>query len=232
MRLDKFLCESTDLTRSLAKTALARGEITVNGEVVKRANQVVREEDRVQWQGDTLELIGLRYLMLNKPPGYECTNKNSQYPSIMELLDVDKRDRLHTVGRLDVDTTGLLLVTDDGQWTHRVISPRHQCDKVYLATLAEPIEEDAIALFAAGVQLDGEDRPTLPAVLEIIDPHTARLTIQEGKYHQVKRMFASLGNRVLTLHRERIGMLALDAGLEPGESRYLTDAEVAALGGT
>ncbi len=231
MRLDKFLCESTDLTRSLAKTALMRGEITVNGEVVKRTTHDVKDSDCVQWQGETLALIGLRYIMLNKPGGYECTNKNSLYPSVMELLDVDKRDRLHTVGRLDVDTTGLLLITDDGQWTHRVISPKHQCDKVYLATLAEPVAEDAIAVFAAGVALDGEDKPTLPATLEIVDPRTARLTIQEGKYHQVKRMFAALGNRVLTLHRERIGPVALDHDLEVGESRYLTDAEVAGLGG-
>lgn len=231
MRLDKFLCESTDLTRSLAKIALARGEITVNGEVVKRATHVVADSDRVQWQGDTLELIGLRYIMLNKPAGYECTNRNSQYPMVMDLIDVDKRDRLHTVGRLDVDTTGLLLITDDGQWTHRVISPRRRCDKVYVATLAEPVSEDAIALFANGMMLEGEDRPTLPAKLELPEPCAARLTIQEGKYHQVKRMFGALGNRVLTLHRERIGDVALDPGLAVGESRYLTAEEVASLGG-
>ena len=231
MRLDKFLCESTDLTRSLAKAALKHGEITVNGEVVKQSTHVVGEADVVEWQGERLSLIGLRYIMLNKPAGYECTNKTSQYPMVMELLDVDKRDRLHTVGRLDVDTTGLLLITDDGQWTHRVISPRHRCDKVYLATLAEPVSTDAIGIFAQGMQLDGEDKPTLPAELEIVDPHTARLTIQEGKYHQVKRMFGALGNRVVSLHRERIGSVALDPDLEPGESRYLTEAEVAELGG-
>lgn len=231
MRLDKFLCESTDLTRSLAKAALKQGEITVNGDVVKHGTHVVGEADVVEWQGERLSLIGLRYIMLNKPAGYECTNKTSQYPMVMELLDVDKRDRLHTVGRLDVDTTGLLLITDDGQWTHRVISPRHRCDKVYLATLAEPVSTDAIGIFARGMQLDGEDKPTLPAELEIVDPHTARLTIQEGKYHQVKRMFGALGNRVVSLHRERIGSVALDPDLEPGESRYLTEAEVAELGG-
>lgn len=231
MRLDKFLCESTDLTRSLAKAALKQGEVTVNGDVVKQGTHVVAEADVVEWQGERLSLIGLRYIMLNKPAGYECTNKSSQYPMVMELLDVDKRERLHTVGRLDVDTTGLLLITDDGQWTHRVISPRHRCDKVYLATLAEPISADAIGIFARGMQLDGEDKPTLPAELEIVDPHTARLTIQEGKYHQVKRMFGALGNRVVSLHRERIGSVALDPDLEPGESRYLAEAEVAELGG-
>lgn len=232
MRLDKFLCESTDFTRSMARTALARGEITVNGEVLKRATYVVKDTDVVAWEGEPLAIIGLRHLMLHKPAGYECTNKTSQHPSVMDLLDVEKRDRLHTVGRLDVDTTGLLFITDDGQWTHRVISPRHQTDKVYLATLAEPLPDDAVARFADGMLLKHEDEAVLPAQLEIVDPTTARVTVQEGKYHQIKRMFGALGNRVVTLHRERIGPVVLDPDLAPGESRYLTDAEVQALGGT
>lgn len=229
MRLDKYLCESTDLTRSQARSALLSGEVTVNGEVIKRGTHVVRDGDEVKWDDDVLAIIGLRYLMLNKPAGYECTIRNSQYPPVMSLLDVDKRDRLHTVGRLDVDTTGLILITDDGQWTHRIISPRHRCDKVYLATLAEPLPENAEAMFAAGILLEGEDKPTLPAVLERVDERCARLTIQEGKYHQVRRMFASVGNLVVALHRERIGPVSLDADLQPGESRYLTPAEVAEL---
>ena len=229
MRLDKYLCESTDLTRSQARYALVGGEVTVNGEVIKRGTHVVRDGDNVQWQDETLALIGLRYIMLNKPAGYECSIRNSQHPPVMDLLDVDKRDRLHTVGRLDVDTTGLILITDDGQWTHRIISPRHRCDKVYLATLAEPLHENAEDLFTAGILLEDEDKPTLPAVLVRVDERRARLTIQEGKYHQVRRMFASVGNHVLALHRERIGSVALDADLQPGESRYLTPAEVAGL---
>jgi len=229
MRLDKYLCESTDLTRSQARTVLASGEITVNGEVVKRGTHIVQDGDDVQWEGESLAIIGLRYIMLNKPAGYECSLRNSQHPSVMSLIDVDKRDRLHTVGRLDVETTGLILITDDGQWTHRIISPRHRCDKVYLAALAEALPQNAEELFLAGVLLEGEDKPTLPAVLERVDERSARLTIQEGKYHQVRRMFASLGNLVLALHRERIGSVSLDADLQPGESRYLTPAEVAAL---
>jgi 16S rRNA pseudouridine516 synthase len=232
MRLDKYLCESTDLTRSQARSALISGEVTVNGEVIKRGTYVVRDGDDVRWEDETLVLIGLRYIMLNKPAGYECSIRNSQHPPVMDLLDVDKRDRLHTVGRLDVDTTGLILITDDGQWTHRIISPRHRCDKVYLATLAEPLSENAEDRFTAGILLEGEDKPTLPAVLARVDERRARLTIQEGKYHQVRRMFASLGNHVLALHRERIGSVALDIDLQPGESRYLTPAEVADLAQT
>ncbi len=229
MRLDKYLSESTDLTRSQARRVLADGQITVNDQVVTRATHMIQEGDTVQWDGETLAPVGLRYLMMNKPVGYECTLRNSQHPMVMSLLDVEKKERLHTVGRLDVETSGLLLITDDGQWTHRIISPKHQCDKVYLATLAEPLCADAEARFTAGVLLDGEDKPTLPAQLQRVDDTHARLTIQEGKYHQVRRMFAALGNLVVELHRERIGPVALDPDLAPGECRYLTDAEVRQL---
>jgi 16S rRNA pseudouridine516 synthase len=229
MRLDKYLSESTDLTRSQARKALSNEEITVNGVVVKQGTWAVGEDDVVQWDGQTISPVGLRYLMMNKPAGYECTLRNSQYPMVLSLLDVEKRDRLHTVGRLDVETTGLLLITDDGHWTHRIISPRQQCDKVYLATLAEPLCHEAEDRLAHGILLDGETKPTLPATLERVDPHTARLTIQEGKYHQVRRMFAALGNHVTALHRERIGPLSLDADLGPGECRYLTAQEVDSL---
>lgn len=229
MRLDKFLSESTDLSRSEARKVLKSGEITVNGEIVNKGAHLIQEGDLVEWDDEPLALIGLRYIMLNKPAGYECSLKNSAYPSVLTLLDIEKRERLHTVGRLDVDTTGLILITDDGQWTHRIISPRHQCDKVYVATLAEPLPENAQEIFKAGILLHGEEKPTLPAILEQIDERTARLTIQEGRYHQVKRMFAYLGNLVLSLHRERIGSITLDETLELGESRYLTPAEVQEL---
>lgn len=229
MRLDRFLSESTDLSRSDARKVLKSGEITVNGELITKGAYILNEDDVVMWDEEPLALVGLRYLMLNKPAGYECSLKNSLYPSVMTLLDIEKRERLHTVGRLDVDTTGLILITDDGHWTHRIISPKQECDKVYVATLAEPLPDHAERLFQEGVLLNGDDKPTLPAVLERIDERTARLTIQEGRYHQVKRMFASLGNLVLTLHRERIGPVALDADLALGESRYLTPAEVQAL---
>lgn len=229
MRLDRFLSESTDLSRSDARKVLKSGEITVNGEVITKGAYILNEDDVVMWDEEPLALVGLRYLMLNKPAGYECSLKNSLYPSVMTLLDIEKRERLHTVGRLDVDTTGLILITDDGHWTHRIISPKQECDKVYVATLAEPLPDHAERLFQEGVLLNGDDKPTLPAVLERIDERTARLTIQEGRYHQVKRMFASLGNLVLTLHRERIGPVSLDADLALGESRYLTPAEVQAL---
>lgn len=232
MRLDRFLSETTDLTRSLAKKALHRGEVTVNGEVIKQPALQVGKQDRVLWEDEPLMLVGLRYIMLNKPAGVECTARRGLYPRAIDLIDLPKADRLRTVGRLDVDTTGMVLLTDDGQWSHRVTSPRKRCGKIYRVTLAEPLEgealERAVACFAKGLLLDGEEKPTQPAELAMLTPVDAELTLYEGKYHQVKRMFGAIGNRVEALHRTAIGSLSLGE-LAPGEWRELTDVEVAAF---
>ncbi len=229
MRLDRYLSECTELSRSMAKAVLARGEVTVNGMPEKKGNRHIRKEDRVCWNGEVLEPIGLRYIMLNKPEGYECTRGGSRYPSVFNLLDIERAERLHTVGRLDVDSTGLLFVTDDGRWTHRIISPWYRCEKVYRVRLAKPLAIDAVQRFREGILLKGDDNPTLPAELEIITPSEARLSLQEGRYRQVKRMFTAVGNRVVTLHRERIGEVTLDADLLPGESRFLLPEEIASF---
>ncbi|MCK0715694.1 16S rRNA pseudouridine(516) synthase RsuA [Chromohalobacter sarecensis] len=235
MRLDRFLSESTELTRSLAKRALHRGEVEVDGEVIKNSAFKLGDKQDVRWMGAPLALVGVRYLMLNKPTGYECTTRPGRYPSVVELLDVTKRERLHIAGRLDVDTTGLVLITEDGQWSHRLTSPKRRCDKHYLVTLAQPLMEGAEDLLAAGLMLEKEDKPTLPARLERLPSSDedeviqARLIIQEGRYHQIKRMFAALGNEVVALHRERIGDIVLDSALAAGEWRELTEAEIASI---
>ncbi|MHB0775323.1 16S rRNA pseudouridine(516) synthase RsuA [Halomonas sp. WWR20] len=225
MRLDKFLSDTTELTRTLAKKALHREEVTVDGSVTKNPATQVNECSEVVWLGERLALVGLRYIMLNKPQGYECTARRGLHPTVLELLDIPKAERLHAVGRLDVDTTGLVLLTDDGQWSHRITSPKHRCAKIYHAALAEPVASSAVEDFAQGIMLDGEELPTAPAALEVIDPHTVRLSITEGKYHQIKRMFGALGNRVVSLHRERIGNIVLDPELAPGEWRDLIAEE-------
>lgn len=233
MRLDKFLTETTELTRSLAKKALHREEVSIDGTIIKNPATQVDEMSDVRWLGEPLTLVGLRYLMMHKPLGVECTTRPGRYPTVLELIDLPKVERLHPVGRLDVDTTGLVLLTDDGQWSHRVTSPRSRCDKVYLATLAEPLQgEDAaraIDALAEGILLDGEEQPTRPAELVMLAPREARLTIREGKYHQVRRMFAAIGNHVEALHRESIGPLRLDPELQPGECRMLRPEEIAAF---
>ncbi|MDZ7852968.1 MAG: pseudouridine synthase [Halomonas sp.] len=230
MRLDRFLCETTDLTRSLAKKALHREEVLVNGEVVKNPATQVDEHSRVAWNGQRLALVGLRYVMLHKPAGVECSARRGLYPLVRELVDLPHVERLKTVGRLDVDTTGLVLLTDDGQWSHRVTSPKRRCGKVYRVTLEEPLDgaarEDAVTRFAEGLLLDGEEKPTRPAALAMRSPRVAELTLFEGKYHQVKRMFAAIGHHVVALHRESIGPLFL-GDLAPGEWRELSENEVA-----
>ncbi|GAB1100848.1 MAG: 16S rRNA pseudouridine(516) synthase RsuA [Shewanella algae] len=230
MRLDKFICESTELTRSMAKKALHRGEISVDGEIVKDSSFKVRDGMRVCFDGEPISLIGNRYLMLHKPVDTICSTVDEVYPSVISLLEIEKPESLHIAGRLDADTTGLVLITDDGQWSHKLTSPKKECGKRYRVWLATPVTEDLIPQFAAGLALHREEGLTRPAQLQLISPTEVLLTITEGKYHQVKRMFAAVGNKVEALHRESIGAIELDSELEPGEWRYLTEAELASVG--
>lgn len=216
------------MSRSEANTAIRKGWVRVGDETVKNpALKVAKDAPVFLDDQPLLPPEKNRYILLYKPENYVCSHKEEgNYASALELIDLPHRDRLHFAGRLDADTTGLMLLTDDGEWSHRVTSPRKQCGKTYLATLADPLPIEAIGQLEAGVMLRGEEKPTLPAQVEPIGPNEVRLTIFEGKYHQAKRMFAAVGNRVVTLHRERIGSLEL-SGIEPGGWRFLTPEEVA-----
>lgn len=227
MRIDKFIGNNSELSRSQIHVAFKKGSVTRNGELVSKTNSSMQPEDVIELNGEIIQPLQTRYLMLHKPAGYVCANSDSEHPTVLDLLDLPRKDSLQIAGRLDIDTTGLVLLTDDGQWNHLITAPRKSCSKRYLVTTADPIGEDTGAAFAAGVLLHGEPRPTLPAQLHILSPDTATLDIEEGKYHQVKRMFAAVGNRVIKLHREKIGSLRLDAALKPGEYRPLTAAEIA-----
>ncbi|MFV0447270.1 MAG: 16S rRNA pseudouridine(516) synthase RsuA [Vibrio sp.] len=229
MRLDKFLCDALGTTRKESTQILKSGEVTVDGEVQKVGSFKVTEQSGVEWQGREIRISGPRYIMLNKPQGFVCSHEDGFNQTAFVLLDEVNMHDLHFAGRLDVDTTGLVLITDDGQWSHRITSPKHKCDKIYRVWLADPIEADYQAKFAAGIELRNERELTLPAQMEVIDEQQVLLTIHEGKYHQVKRMFAALGNKVVGLHRERVGNIVLDETLEPGEYRYLTEQEVASI---
>ncbi|WP_028766385.1 16S rRNA pseudouridine(516) synthase RsuA [Shewanella fidelis] len=226
MRLDKFICESTSHTRVSAKKALHRGDVTCNGEVIKNSGFKVTDEHEIRLEGELLSIIGPRFIMLNKPVDTICSTIDEEYQSVISLLDVIRPEDLHIAGRLDADTTGLVLITTDGQWSHKITSPKRECAKRYLLETADPLTQDLIQQFADGVQLNNEDGLTKPAVLEILGANQARLTITEGKYHQVKRMLAAVGNKVTKLHRESIGAIELDTELELGEWRYLTEAEI------
>jgi 16S rRNA pseudouridine516 synthase len=229
MRLDKFLCDALGATRREATKIIKSGEVLVDGEKQKSGAFKLKEENQVTWQGREIVCHGPRYIMLYKPEGFVCSHEDGFNQTAFTLLDEVKMDALHFAGRLDVDTTGLVLITDDGQWSHRITSPKHKCAKTYRVWLAEPIGADYVEQFSEGIQLNNEPNLTLPAQLDVVNETEVILTIHEGKYHQVKRMFAALGNKVVGLHRERIGEIILDADLEPGEYRYLTDEEVASV---
>lgn len=226
MRLDKFVCDCTGLTRSQAGKLIRQGEVLLNGVLCKQPAQQIKQTDVVLLDDEPLQLTGPRYILMHKPAGYVCSTDDPDHNTVFVLLDEPNVDKLHTVGRLDLDTTGLLLITDDGQWSHKISSPKHECAKTYRAWLADPVEDSAIALFAEGVMLRGEKAPTKPAELEIVSPTECLLTIHEGRYHQVKRMFAAIGNKVVKLHRERVGPLTLDSSLTEAEYRHLTAEEV------
>ena len=229
MRLDKFLGTTLGITRREAGKLLRDKMIEVDGEIVRSASFSVGDDNNVEFNGRPLRLQGPRYFMLNKPQGFVCSHVDDFNPTVFVLFDEVSPEKMHVAGRLDSDTTGLTLLTDDGQWSHRITSPRHVCEKVYLVETADPIVAENIAQFEAGVQLNGEEGLTRPAKLEIVGEREGVLTITEGKYHQVKRMFAAVGNRVVGLHRDRVGSLELDEDLEPGQYRPLTAEEVSSF---
>lgn len=229
MRLDKYIGQNTHLTRSLAKKAISCGQVSVNLASVKNAAFKVKPDDDVFYCGKLVSTPGHRYLMLYKPAGYICSTQDEAYPSVLNLIEIEQSDRLHIAGRLDADTTGLVLITDDGQWSHRVTSPKKNCFKTYQVMLSEVVDTKIIDVFDKGLLLRNDDKPTLPAKLVLASTKQALLTIQEGRYHQVKRMFAAVGNHVEALHRVSIGAIHLDEQLAEGEWRYLTDAEISSI---
>ena len=207
------------------------------GRITDAAGEVLYADDRVDHadiriDGEPLDPPAGLALMLHKPVGYTCSTKDAGR-IVYDLLPGRFRLRsplLSTVGRLDRDTSGLLLMTDDGQLLHRIVSPKSHLPKVYEATLAQDLRGDEAVLFSSGtLLLESETTPLAPATLEVLGPRHARLTLTEGRYHQVRRMFAAVGNHVTALHRDRIGGLVLPDDLDPGQWRILTPAEQATI---
>lgn len=222
MRLDRFLSEMNLGTRSQVKSFIRQGMVTVNGTVVKNVEQKIAPlEDQVCFREELLKYQKYYYYMMNKPAGVVSATRDSTAPTVVSLLGIQKRDDIFPVGRLDKDTTGLLLLTNDGGLAHRLLSPRRHVDKVYQVTTARPLKAEDIQRLRQGVDI-GEDAPTLPAEVEILEELVLLLTIQEGKYHQVKRMLEAVDNEVTALKRVAFGGLSLDEGLAAGEYRELT----------
>ena len=230
MRLDRYLANRARLSRQEVRRLLAEGQATVNGEVSNAMDREIRVFDRIELSGDLLQAgKAARYLMLHKPPGCASATRDALHPTVLELIDEPDKQDLHIAGRLDFNTTGLMLLTNDGQWSRRLTQPTSLQGKVYLVETEDEIDPACVEVFAQGMYFRFEDLTTLPAQLELLGPRHARLTLHEGRYHQVKRMFGHFNNKVAALHRERMGPLTLDAALEPGRYRSLTDDEIALI---
>lgn len=225
MRLDKFICDSSRYSRSEIRKLIRYRAVTVNGTAAPSADTQVGESDEVRLNGKIIPYRKYIYLMLNKPQGYLSATEDKHDPVVIDLVPEEwKHFQVFPVGRLDKDTEGLLLLTNDGQFDHALMSPKKKVMKRYYAELDSPAEEKDAEQFRAGMEFP--EFTAQPAVLEITqDPRKVYIEIAEGKFHQVKRMCQRIGKEVLFLKRVKIGTLALDETLQPGEMRELTPEE-------
>lgn len=226
MRLDKFLCDTAGLTRTEAKNAVKKGQIAVNGQVQKAADFKVKENtDTVTFQGKPLSYAVFHYYMLHKPAGVITATEDKKESTVMDILREEKVKNLFPVGRLDKDTEGLLLITDDGELAHNLLSPKKHVDKEYLVKVRNSISEEDCRKLSEGVDI-GDEKPTAPAKVERVAEKEILLTIREGRFHQVKRMLQAVGNEVLYLKRLSMGSLRLPEDLEKGAYRPLSEEEI------
>lgn len=233
LRLDKYLADAGVGTRSQVKQMIRKGQIAINGEPVKKPDQKVDgEKDKIEVMGKEIRYQKYRYLLLHKPSGYVSATEDKKEQTVLSLLPEELRKDLFPVGRLDKDTEGLLLLTNDGALAHRLLSPKKHVNKTYYARVQGRVTDEDQAAFLQGVDI-GDEKDTLPAQLEILEAAEESrilLTIQEGRFHQVKRMFEARGKKVVYLKRISMGPLALEEGLKPGDYRELTEEEQEALG--
>ncbi|MDO4500738.1 MAG: pseudouridine synthase [Erysipelotrichaceae bacterium] len=222
MRLDKYLADMKVGTRSEVKKIISSGKVTINGEVVKKSDYKVKDDDVVVCDGENISYVEYEYYILNKPADYLSATFDEQDKVVMDLIDSKRKD-LVPVGRLDKDSEGLLLITNDGQLNHFLLSPKNHVNKKYYVDLDKPLEEGKAELFKE--EMDLGDFIAKPAIYEKITDTSAYLTIQEGKFHQVKRMFEHLGSTVTYLKRVQFKNLTL-GDLKVGEYRLLTDEEL------
>lgn len=237
IRLDKFLTEMNQGSRSQVKDAIRKGKVSVDGRICREADlKLDPAQAEVQLNGAAVAYAGVEYYMLNKPQGVVSATEDRVHRTVLDLIGGARRKDLFPVGRLDIDTEGLLLITNDGDLAHQLLSPKKHVDKVYFANVAGRLPKDITEQFAKGMQLS-DGTPVLPARLLIessyevdrIPLSKVRLTIREGKYHQVKRMFEAAGAEVTYLKRLSMGTLCLDEALKPGQFRPLKEEEITRL---
>jgi 16S rRNA pseudouridine516 synthase len=227
MRVDRFLSNLPCFNRKQVRLLLVEKRVRLDGKIVSDPHAEVREFSRVEVDNEVLQ-VGkpVRHFMLHKPPGCVSATRDPQHPTVLDLIHEPDKDELHIAGRLDFNTTGLMLITNDGSWSRRLTQPQTKLPKVYWVETEQAICPEYALKFAEGMYFAFEDLTTLPADLLVLGPTSARLSIVEGRYHQVKRMFGHFNNKVLRLHREKMGPLVLDPSLKPGEYRPLSDEEI------
>lgn len=224
MRLDKFISNMTKLSRSEAVERIYHNHVKVGGKIKKDpALKIDPEKDEVYLDNDKIEYEEFVYYVLNKPAGVVSATEDKKYKTVVDLIDTERE--ITPVGRLDIDTEGLMLLTDDGKLAHRLLAPKNHVDKVYYVEVEGQITEDAVKGFEEGLDY-GEDKPSKPGKLEIITPTNAYVTIHEGKFHQIKRMFAVYDLKVTYLKRIAMGNLTLDEALKPGEYRKICREDI------
>ncbi|MBU2870184.1 pseudouridine synthase [Colwellia sp. E2M01] len=230
MRLDRFISEHCQINRKGVRLILAQKRVFVDGILARDVAQIVDKFSVIEMDHKILQANQAHYIMLNKPIGVVCATKDDKHNTVMDLLtsQYEKKiiNSLHIVGRLDLNTSGLVLLTNDSRWSERLTSPEHKVEKCYQVTLAKPLTQDYINAFAQGMYFPYEDIITQAAKLRILTPLQAEVILTEGRYHQIKRMFGRFRNQVVKLHRQSIGQLTLDASLMQGNSRNLTAEEV------
>ena len=235
IRLDKYLADMSIGTRQEVKKYIRQGRVTINEDIIKKPEYKIREdEDKITFDGAPVAYETFEYYMLNKPAGVISATEDKRDKTVLDLIKEKKRKDLFPVGRLDKDTEGLLLITNDGALAHRLLSPKKHVDKCYYAEISGGVTEDDVRVFKERINIGTQEEPewTMPAELKILEKGTVsriRLTIREGKFHQVKRMFLAVGKEVVYLKRERMGALVLDEELAPGEYRKLTDSELKSI---
>lgn len=235
IRLDKYLADMSIGTRQEVKKYIRQGRVKINEDILKKPEYKIREdEDKITFDGAPVAYETFEYYMLNKPAGVISATEDKRDKTVLDLIKEKKRKDLFPVGRLDKDTEGLLLITNDGALAHRLLSPKKHVDKCYYAEISGGVTEDDVRVFKERINIGTQEEPewTMPAELKILEKGTVsriRLTIREGKFHQVKRMFLAVGKEVVYLKRERMGALVLDEELAPGEYRKLTDSELKSI---
>lgn len=226
MRLDKWIQSHKQCGKASARRLIASGVVRVDGESVRDSVFEVTRFHEISIDDEVAQANHAYYIMLNKPAGFVSATTDPVHQTVIDLIDEPFSTQLHLAGRLDKESTGLMILTNDGQWSRLITEPDEAIPKTYLVTTEKEISPECVQAFRAGFYFAYEDITTLPAELEILTSSSARVIIYEGKYHQIKRMFHAVGNRITSLHREKIGNITLDENLPLGHYRFLTDEEI------